>query len=84
MGHAMAQAVSCWPLTMEACVRAQVIPCGICGGLSGTGTGFAPSSSVLPCQYHSTMALHTRISPRKRTIDPLEATVQRCSLTPLT
>jgi hypothetical protein len=28
----MAQAVSRWPLTVEARVRARVNPCGICGG----------------------------------------------------
>jgi hypothetical protein len=60
-GRAMAQAVSRRPLTTEAPVRARVNPFGICGGQSGTGTGFSPSSLVLPCHYHSTVALQTRI-----------------------
>jgi hypothetical protein len=50
-GRAMAHVVSSWPLTAEAQVRARVNPCGICGGQSGTGTGFSLSSSVFPCQY---------------------------------
>jgi hypothetical protein len=57
----MAQAVSYQPLTAEAQVRALVNPCGICGGQSGTGTGFSPSSSVFSCQYHSTATLQTHI-----------------------
>jgi hypothetical protein len=48
----MAQAVSRRPLTAEARVR----PCGVCGGQSGTGTGFFPELSVFPCQFHSTGA----------------------------
>jgi hypothetical protein len=56
LGRAMARAVSRWPLTAEARVRSWVSPCGICGGHSGTVTGFSPSTSVFPCQFHSTGA----------------------------
>jgi hypothetical protein len=52
----MAQAVSRRPPTAEDRVRTRVSACGICGGQSGTGTGFSPSSSVFPCQFHSTGA----------------------------
>jgi hypothetical protein len=52
-GRAMAQAVSRRPLTAEARVRSLASPCEICGGQSGNWTGFSPSTSVLPCQFHS-------------------------------
>jgi hypothetical protein len=61
-GRAMAQAVSCRPLTVEAQVHVQINPCGICGGQSGTGTGFSLSSLVFPIIYHSTITLQTQIT----------------------
>jgi hypothetical protein len=59
----MAQAVSRRPLTPEACVCFRVNSCGICGGQSGTGTGFSPSCSPFLSYYHFTVALHTHVSP---------------------
>jgi hypothetical protein len=55
-GRAMAQAVSRRSPAAETRVRSRVSLCGICGGQSGTGTGFSPSSSVFPCQFLSTGA----------------------------
>jgi hypothetical protein len=73
----MGDVVSCWHLTAEA----QVSPCGICDGQSGTGTGFFSEFFGFPCQYHSTVALRTHISPEVRTTGPLVATVKRQSQT---
>jgi hypothetical protein len=78
------QAVSRQPFSAEERVRARVNPCRIRVGQSGAGTVFSPRTSVSPCQYHSTVVLHTRISPGRLTIGPLLATVQSHSLTPTT
>ena len=56
--NAMVQAVRCWSLTVEASVRFQTSPSGICGGQSGTKTGFSPSTLVFPC-YYIPPVLHT-------------------------
>jgi hypothetical protein len=53
---AISQAISHWHLSAEAQIRTHVSPYGIYSGQSGTGTGFCLSSSVFPCQYHSTAA----------------------------
>jgi hypothetical protein len=60
-GRAMAQAVSRWPLTVEARVRARVNPCGICGGQSGTGQVFSEYFGF-PCKYHSAIAPYASIT----------------------
>jgi hypothetical protein len=58
----MAQAVSRRPLTAETRVRSRVGSCGICGGQSGTGTGFSLSTSVFLCQFYFTgAALHGKM-----------------------
>ena len=53
---AMAQVVSLRPLTAESRLRSHVSPCEICDGQRVTVTGFFPSTSLFPCQYHSTNA----------------------------
>ena len=54
--------VSRRPVTAGARVRSHVRPCEICGAQSDTGTGLSPSTSVFPCQYHSTNAPYSSSS----------------------
>jgi hypothetical protein len=70
----MPTAVSCRPLTAEARVRSRVSPCGICGGPNGNGTDFSPSTSVFPCQFHSTGA------PLQGKTKKLSSSSQRCTI----
>jgi hypothetical protein len=37
--------------TAEARVQSRVSPCEICGGQSGTGTGFSPSCRFFPVSF---------------------------------
>ena len=57
----MAQAVSRRPLTAEARAQSRFSLCEICGGRSTTGKGLSSSTSVFPCQHHSTNAPYSFI-----------------------
>jgi hypothetical protein len=60
-GCAVAQAVSRWLPTAAARVRVRAA-CGVCGGQSGTGAGFLPSTSVSPAN-HSAIIIHHHNHP---------------------
>jgi hypothetical protein len=64
----MAQAVSRWPVTAEARVRARVNPCGICGGQSGTEQVFSENFGF-PCKYIIPPLLHIHLSPPHEVCD---------------
>jgi len=56
------QAFSRWSVSGEFRIRSHASSCEVNGGPSGTGTGFTPSTSVLPCQYRSTNAPYSSSS----------------------
>jgi hypothetical protein len=58
----MNQAVSRWPLTAEARVRAPVSPCLIYGGQSGTGQAFLRLLRFPPASHHSTTAPYSSVT----------------------
>jgi hypothetical protein len=58
---AIAQAVSRWLPTAAPRVRARVRLCGICGGQSGTGAGFFPSTAVSLAKLQSSNCSTTTI-----------------------
>jgi hypothetical protein len=64
-GRAMAQAVSRRPLTAEAWVQSRFSPCGVCGGQSGTGTGFPPENFGFPLSISFHRCSITRINKKK-------------------
>jgi hypothetical protein len=70
----MAQAVSRWPLTAQARVRARVDPCGICGGQSGAVAGFlrvprfSPASIIPPLLHICHRPMRCVIAPIKQHI----------------
>ena len=57
----MGQAVTLRSLTAQARVRSRTNSCGICGGKSGFGTDFSPSTWILPRHCHSVHPLSTFI-----------------------
>ena len=55
--RAVVQAINSGHVAAETWIYCQAIACGICGGRSGTGTGFSPSSwvfvSTIPQMFHT-------------------------------
>jgi hypothetical protein len=71
------QAVSRRPLIADARVRSQVTQCEICGGQSGIGTRFSPSTPVSPVSIIPPMLhTHSAIYHRRYTIAATNSAVK--------
>jgi hypothetical protein len=80
--RAIAQAVNRRLHTAAARIRVQFNSCGICGGQSGTGTGFLRVLQFT-CQFLFHLLFHTHLSSGGGTTGQLVADVQSgLSLTP--
>jgi hypothetical protein len=76
----VAQAANHWRFTVEVRAGSQVGSCEICGGQSGTGTGFCASTSVyhvsiFPPMLHTHLHLHVALT--RRTNGPSLGTCQK-------
>ena len=66
IGNAVTHAAVPWPVTADARVQCQSCPFEICGGQSGTGTGFLTSTSVVPvCIILPMLCFHSLIFNRR-------------------
>jgi hypothetical protein len=74
ISRATAQVVSRRLLTVEAQVRSQGSACEICGGQSGTGTGFSPVS-MIPLLLH----IHSCVSPGGWTKGQMRTALRSCA-----
>jgi hypothetical protein len=78
----MAEAVSCRLVTAVARLRFQISLCEICGGQSGTGTGFSSRASVFPhsvsfCQYSVLIFIYTLLLADEETGEDWELSEQQ-------
>jgi hypothetical protein len=67
-GHGIAQRVGHFPLATEPWVQSKVTSCEVCGGWSGTQTGFLPSFSGISLLIVTQPLLHTNLSPLLRSV----------------